>query len=169
MSNIISPETLYLDYHDKVERYIKSHVANKQDREDLVSRVFLNAIAALDSYDPSRAAPGTWLYAITRNMVISYYREKNQESVLAQMQEQPFYNEAEERFLTMETLDALACALEQLSQRERSIIVWRFYHGLSAKETAEKVGVSYANVRFIQYNALKKLRAILQETELFEF
>lgn len=167
MSDVISPETLYLEYRDKVERYIKSHVANEQDREDLVSRVFLNAIAALDSYDPSRAAPGTWLYAITRNAVASFYREKNREPELIEIQELSFPSEAEEQIFTNETLEELANALEQLSQRERSIIILRFYHGLSAKETAEKVGVSYANVRFLQHSALKKLRQALKDKELF--
>ena len=59
-------------------------------------------------------------------------------------------------------------APEQLSERERSIIVWRFYHGLSARETAEKADVSYANVRFLQHRALKKLRDILEAAGLFE-
>lgn len=168
MSDVISPEKLYLDYYDKVERYIMSHVADKQDREDLVSRIFLNAIAALDSYDSSRAALGTWIYAITRNTVVSYYRERKRETELAKMQEQYVAFEAEENILTSENLEALAAALEQLSERERSIIVWRFYYGLTAKETAEKAGVSYANARFLQHRALKKLRDILEDTEVFE-
>lgn len=168
MSDVISPEKLYLDYHDKVERYIMSHVADRQDREDLVSRIFLNAIAALDSYDPSRAAPGTWIYAIARNTMISYYRERKRETELAKMQEQSAILEAEGNLLTNENLEALAAALEQLSEREHSIIIWRFYYGLSAKEAAQKAGVSYANARFIQHRALKKLRDILEETGLFE-
>ena len=43
----------------------------------------------------------------------------------------------------------------------------RFYHSLSAKETAKK-GVSYANVRFLQHRALQKLRTVLERMEFFE-
>lgn len=167
MSDIISPEKLYLDYHDKVERYIASRVTNEQDREDLVSRVFQNVISALDSYDPSRAALGTWIYTITRNTVISYYREKNREPELMDMEDLAAIAEAGENAITGEMLEALENALEQLSERERGIIIRRFYHGLSAKETAEKAGVSYSNVRFLQHRALKKLRDILEKTGLF--
>ena len=166
MSDIITPDQLYIEYRDKVERYIKSHVANSQDREDLVSRVFHNAISAFGSYDPSRAALGTWIYAITRNTVVSYYREKKREPELVEIEELAAA-ETEEHLPTSEMLEALAEALEQLPERERRIIVWRFYYGLSAKETAEKVGVSYSNVRFIQHRALKKLRDILEKTGLF--
>lgn len=167
MSDIISPEKLYLDYHDKVERYIASRVTNEQDREDLASRVFQNVISALDSYDPSRAALGTWIYAITRNTVISYYREKKREPELVEIEQLAAAAEAEEHLPTSEMLEALAEALEQLPERERLIIVRRFYYGLSAKETAEKAGVSYSNVRFLQHRALKKLRDILEKTGLF--
>ena len=163
----ITPEELYNAYREKVERYICSHVGNEHDRADIVQQVFLNAISALESYDPEKASISTWLYAITRNAVIDYYRNLEKAPLSADDNELQLFS-SEERPLSEETLDALADALEQLPERERKIIVLRFYGGYSAKETAEKIGLSYANVRFLQYNALKKLRKFLEETGLFE-
>lgn len=168
MNALITSEELYRGYHSKVARYISAHVQNAHDREDLLQQVFLNAISALDSYDPSRSAVGTWLYTVTRNTVIDYYRKKEHEPVPTELDELDLFPaESEEKTLTSETLEALASALEKLPQRERNIIIYRFYYGISAKETAEKVGVSYSNVRFLQYSALKKLRRLLEETGLF--
>lgn len=161
MSAAISPEKLYTDYRDKAMRYISSHVPNEHDREDLLHQVFLNAIAALDGYDPGRAAPGTWLYAIARNAVTDYFRQSGREEPAAELDEAYAGAGPEEQLLTQETLEALAAALEQLPERERDIVVWRFYHGLSAREAAEKAGVSYANARFLQHQALKKLQRYL--------
>ena len=169
MSAVISPEELYVGYRDKVARYISSHVSNEHDREDLVQQVFLNATAALDGYDPGRAAPGTWLYAIARNAVTDYFRRGGREPAAVELDEAcggERYSggaEPEERLLTQETLETLAEALERLSERERNIVIWRFYHGLSARETAERAGVSYANARFLQHQALKKLQKYLTE------
>lgn len=163
MNTAISPETLYLDYRDKVERYVRSHVSNGNDWEDLVHQVFLNAIAALDSYDPGRAAPSTWLYAIARNVVTDYYRKSGREPVIVELDESCAGEEPERQLLTQETLEALAAALKRLPERERNIVIWRFYHGLSARETAERAQVSYANVRFLQHQALKKLQRYLTE------
>ena len=166
MSAVISPEEFYVGYRDKVARYIRSHVSNEHDREDLVQQVFLNAIAALDGYDPGRAAPGTWLYAIARNAVTDYFRQNGRETLAIDEPDGEAYvggEEPEERLLTRETLETLAAALERLSERERNIVIWRFYHGLSARETAERVGVSYANARFLQHQALKKLQKYLTE------
>ncbi len=165
----ITPEELYNAYREKVERYICSHVRNEHDRADIVQQVFLNAISALESYDPERAAVSTWLYAITRNTVIDYYRSLEKTPISADDDElRELFSSSEEKPLSEETLEALADALEQLPERERKIIVFRFYRGYSAKETAEKVGISYANVRFLQYAALKKLRKLLEKTGLFE-
>ena len=168
MSAVISPEELYVGYRDKVARYIHSHVSNEHDREDLVQQVFLNATAALDGYDPGRAAPGTWLYVIARNAVTDYFRQNGREPAAVELDEaygDEVYGgaEPEAQLLTQETLEALAQALEKLPERERNIVIWRFYHGFSARETAERAGVSYANARFLQHQALKKLQTYLTE------
>ena len=174
MNAVISPEELYVNYRDKVMRYIGSHVFNEHDREDLLQQVFLNAVAALDGYDPARAAPGTWLYAIARNTVTDYFRRGGREPTTAELDEAYGGDEAygdevyggaepEAQLLTQETLEALAQALERLPERERNIVIWRFYHGLSAREAAERAGVSYANARFLQHQALKKLQTYLTE------
>lgn len=166
MSTAITPEELYQTYQEKVSRYISSHVQNAHDREDILQQVFLNVIASLDDYDPARSAPGTWIYTITRNAVIDYYRKKDRDSVLTDLDEAAAVSTQEDdRLLTQEMLETLADALEQLSERERRIVIFRFYHGLSAQETALRVGVSYANVRYLQYNALKKMRRYLDMAE----
>ncbi len=171
MNTAITPEKLYQDYHEKVERYISSHVSNEHDRADLKQQVFLNAISALDGYDPARSAPGTWLYVITRNAVTDYYRRRSREPVPAEMEtldqpeERSLLADVEDRLLTQELLETLADALERLPERERNIVILRFYHGLSAQETADRIGVSYANVRVLQHNALKKMRRYLSVCE----
>ena len=76
MTAALLPETLYRDYREKVDRYVKSRVADRQDAEDLVEDVFVKACARLGQYDPDRAAPGTWLYAIARNAVVDYFRAR---------------------------------------------------------------------------------------------
>ena len=67
-------EALYTEYRSKVLAYIRSHISDSADAEDLCADVFEKALRRWDDYDPARAAPGTWLYAITRNTVIDYYR-----------------------------------------------------------------------------------------------
>ncbi len=167
MNTVITPQELYEKYHAKIERYIYAHINNEHDRADLLQQVFLNVIEAFDSYDPERGSPGTWLYTITRNTVIDYYRKCSREPTAVEFDESLIAAEDSDLpALTEDMLDTLADALECLPERERNIIIYRFYYCLSAKETAERVGVSYANARFLQHTALKKLRRYFEDQQV---
>lgn len=167
MTAALSPEELYRDYREKVERYVKSRVAHRQDAEDLVSDIFVKACARLAQYDPARAAPGTWLYAIARNAVVDYFRAQGGQAQCCGEQALEWCADhdplPEGLLLRGELLDALADGLAALPQRERDIVILRFYYGLTPAETARRTNVSYANVRFLQHRALQKLRIFLEE------
>lgn len=67
-------EALYTAYSEKVRGYVFGKVANRHDAEDLVSDVFLKAYEKYPTFDANRASVSTWLYTITRNTVIDYFR-----------------------------------------------------------------------------------------------
>ena len=145
----------YIEYKDPVFRYIMKRVQNRAIAEDLLSEVFLKVHGNLHTYDEQKSCLSTWIYTIAHNTVCSYYRK-------AQMQELPLDEETlvdcsdpVEQALLQELL---AQAMETLSQREQDIIVLYYYHGLPLKVIAEKVGVSYANAKFIKLQALNKLK-----------
>jgi len=55
----------------------------------------------------------------------------------------------------------LSECLEQLAERERSIVVMAFYDERSSEEVAASFGLSTANVRQIRHRALTKLRGCM--------
>jgi len=52
-------------------------------------------------------------------------------------------------------------ALATLPEQMRSVVMLRFMQGYSVKQTAEALTISEANVRVIQYRALKKLEGVI--------
>lgn len=119
--------------------------------QNVVSEVFEKVLNALPSYDEKKASLSTWIYAITRNTVTDFYR-KNSCLELCELPETAAEPEENE-------LEALAEQLESLPQRERDILLLRFYYGLTPREIAGRMNISYANVRYLQSTALKKLKA----------
>ena len=65
---------IYTEYHDRVMGYIYARLRSKADAEDLCQDVFEKVFRAAGRYDGSKSAPGTWIYSITRNAVIDYWR-----------------------------------------------------------------------------------------------
>ena len=56
----------------------------------------------------------------------------------------------------------LQAALNSLPDREKTIVILRFYRGLSQRQTAERIGVSQMHVSRLERSALVKLRLFMQ-------
>lgn len=155
-------DELYPAFRDRVSAYVESRVHIPQDAEDLVSSVFLKVYAALDAYDPGRAALSTWIYRITHNAVCDYYRARARRGETVPLEDCPWLDASmEEVSDDDELLEALGLAMEALSQRERDVIILRFYKGWPPAKVAEAMGLSYENAKYIQHTALKKLRRVI--------
>lgn len=154
-------ERLYKEYRDKVFGYIRSRVNNREDAEDLCEDVFLKAYRAADEYDRERASIGTWIYSITRNTVIDYYRRSRPAEELPE----DLSDDAspEDGVLSGEMLEELASALEGLPTELTDIIVLHYYDRISLTDIAAKLGISYGAVKLKHQKALMMLKIVLEK------
>ena len=152
-------ERLYVEYREKVLSYIRSRVFNADDVEDLCEDVFVKAFGASDSFDPSKASAGTWLYSITRNTVIDYCRRFRPTGEIPE--EIPDGALPEDAILDAETLEELAAALEKLPAELTDIIVLHYYEAMPLTRVAETLGISYGAVKIRHNKALSLLRSAL--------
>ena len=58
-------------------------------------------------------------------------------------------------------LEQLAEALESLDERSRDLIILHYYDGLTLKEIADRMQMSYPNAKVIHKKALRSLKAVL--------
>lgn len=101
----------------------------------------------------------TWIYTITRNTVIDYFKTNKTVCELPEILE--YTDEGFEDILKKETLEELANALERLEQRKRGLIILHYYSGYTLKQTAEKMQMSYANAKIIHAKALGELKKLM--------
>ena len=152
-------EAVFLEYHEKVRRYISGKVTNPHDAEDLTSEVFLKICEKLEAYNAEKASISTWVYTIARNTVIDYFRTNKAH---AEIPETLSSDESiDGNLLREEALSELCDALEKLDERQRDIVILRYYNGLTLKEVAEKTGISYSYAKLLHNNALSELKALL--------
>ena len=152
---MITVEQVYLQYHSKVQAYVRSKIQGPHDVEDLVSAVFMKIMQKLDTFDPEKASLSTWVYTITRNTVTDHFRTRRTMVAL----EDYMIDETPDPDLTDGALDSLADALLSLKEKERDLIVLHYYTGYTLKEVAEMMGMSYINAKVIHKKALESLRA----------
>ena len=160
MRTMTEPEALYLEYRVKVSAYVFSRLNNPKAAEDLGREVFLKVYEMYRSFDAERASVSTWIYAITKNTVTDYLRRERTCSELPE--DLSDGEEPGDGILHEESLRELANALSALDERSRTLIIFRYYRQLSLKETAERLGISYAYVKILHKNALRALRLKLE-------
>ncbi|MEM8530310.1 MAG: sigma-70 family RNA polymerase sigma factor [Chloroflexota bacterium] len=149
--------TLFDRYHQEVYRLCLGILDNQEDAEDATQEVFLRAYRAWDSYDPTRAAPRTWLGAITVNYCRSLRRRYQTRRFIQRL----WHNDVgfDDGHLGHRDLSTdISNALQGLTLQERSIILLRFYMGLQCTEIAHALQISERTV----YSRLSKAYAQLQ-------
>ena len=73
-------DIIWDEFNEKLFFYIKSKVSNEHDAEDILQSVFMKVFKHLDSLGYKEATKA-WLYQITRNSIIDFYKKKKAISV----------------------------------------------------------------------------------------
>ena len=147
---------IYMEYRDRVMGYIYARLRSRADAEDLCQDVFEKVHLKLDSFDPEKASISTWIYSITRNSVIDFYRRNHPHEEINE--NIAMDDSIDDDMLNEETLEELAEALEKLPEQLREITVLRYYDGMPLTEIAKKMRLSYGAIKLRHAKALELIR-----------
>lgn len=152
-------QRLYEDNLHVIYRFIYSKVGNREEAEDLTSQVFIKAVRNIDSARGT-ASIQSWLFQVARTTIADHWRSFYQlrahslDDLLDAGWEGPAEPSAPPRLAPPQ--DRVTRLLEQLPDHYREVLTCRFLLNLSIKETALRMGLSEANVKVLQFRALKK-------------
>ncbi len=155
---------LYRRYADRVYRFCLFRVRRPADAEDLMQQTFLRAIEALPRYEERGLPFGAWLFRIARNVVIDHGRSRRDALGLDDLAHAGAEPATEDGTGALADRAALLAALARLTPDQREVLGYRFFAGLSARETGRLMGRGEATVRGLQARALAALRRELART-----
>lgn len=161
MTELISAEQLYSEYYKKVFGYAYQRLGNRNDAEDLAADVFAKAVEKLDRFDPERGSYSTWIFTITKNMVISRYRKHRDTEDIEKLAITDDRDAPLDIAISKESSAILVDGLKQMAERDRDIIIARYYGERSFKEIGDMLGMTEANTRVAHGRALKKLKILI--------
>ena len=166
-------ERWFSEHRGTIFRYVRFRVANRESAEDVTSEVFMKALRAFRTYNPSKAAPRTWLMTIARNSVTDHLRHlqrhgSNHVSLDRMPDLVSSLPSPEERVLREERVRRLLNAVRMLRKNEQEILSLRYGSGLRNTEIAEQLGVSANAVAVRMHRALKRLKLTVGENPEFD-
>lgn len=157
-------EELYETYRHAVYKVAYGMTRNPEDAMDVVQDTFIKAHKSLARFE-RRASVGTWLCQIAVHQSIDLARRRKvrqadslEEGLVGGDAPSP-RTEAQGN----ELQEALTKALDQLSEKHRTVFVLYTVKGLSYKEIAEALNISIGTVMSRLFYARKNLQGLLAQ------
>ncbi len=145
-----------------VYRYVRFRIGSKEEAEDVVSTIVMQAYAKLEQFDEVRGNLSQWMSGIARHAVQDYWRRRRPEVALEPLEEMlPSLAEGAERQtdhrMQVERL------LAGLPHETKLLLVMRYEDDLTYEEIAIAVGREPAAVRKFFSRLHEKLRMEFRE------
>jgi RNA polymerase sigma-70 factor (ECF subfamily) len=134
--------------------------ATHEDAEDAVQEGFLHAYRALDRFRPEQSF-GAWLHRIVANAALDIGRRRRvrDADTLSESVSLPFRDPAEDEELRRRLL----AGLDELSQRQRAVIVLHDVEGFTHGEIGGMLGIPEGTARSDLHHARAALRRLLSD------
>jgi len=154
---------LFDRYKNLVYKTAYLMLGNADDAEDALQEVFVRVHRSLSTFQPSKGAFTTWLYRITVNHCLNR-RRKRRLSVLSLDEVSPLsltrHSPSFESRLAEE--EAVQQALSRLSEKQRAVVILRYYWDLSYAKMAQILDIPVGTVKSRLNLALRTLRQELE-------
>ena len=152
-------QSFYQENLTLIYRYIYSKVGNREEAEDLTSQIFMKAVRSVDA-ERGPHSMQKWLFQVARTTIADYWRVYYRASVSSLEElldagwEGPLDEDA--AFVSEVPIERVQHILQALSPQYREVLTCRFLLNLSIKETALRLELTEANVKVLQFRALKR-------------
>ncbi len=151
-------------YTPKLERYARTYLFTREQREDLLQDIFLKAFIHLRDYDPRRPF-SPWIYRIAHNTFINAIRTKSRSPVFSVDWDVVFpHPSAKERadteLLRKELAEQLEGCMDRIPSKYREALALYYFEDMGYQEISQilRIPVSTVGVR------LNRGRLLLRKT-----
>ncbi|WP_338730621.1 RNA polymerase sigma factor SigZ [Bacillus subtilis] len=152
-------EDLWDQFHQPLKTYISHRVNDQSIVDDLLQIVFMKIQVHLPNLIDEQKID-SWIYRITRNTIIDFYRTKKTSEILPDVLH--FNDSAEEENFTKEATVCIRSTIKRLPEKYREALELTEFQGLSQKELSEKLGISYSGAKSRVQRGRRKLKQLLE-------
>jgi RNA polymerase sigma-70 factor (ECF subfamily) len=164
-------EALFEKYREKVYRVVFGYVHDKDDALDITQEAFIKAFKNLPGFE-RESGFYTWLTRIAINLAIDFRRRRARKKVVAledYMDPEAKIGGASgapdpgRRLEERELRERYFEALEQLSEKHRTVFLLHTVEGMAYKEIANALEISIGTVMSRLHYARKRLQELLAD------
>jgi len=156
-------------HRDWLVRHCAVRLGNRHDAQDVAQQVMLRAWKAIDRFE-GRSAFRTWLYSIAENQCRSFIGKRMRYVQTEHIERLADLYLAGTSISDMERYahkQAVATALQNVSDKAREVLELRFFQDCSLEEIATMLAISLSAAKMRLYRSLDQFRiAYFQVVEI---
>ncbi len=157
-------EQIWDDFRLPLKRFISSRISNQQDVEDVLHDVFFKIFSNLSTiFDDKKIH--AWIYRITRNAIVDYYRNKK----LIEIPDDLLNPEDEDLSINKAISECLKTMIETLPDKYKEAVILTEIQNLTQKELSEKIGLSLSGAKSRVQRGRNMLKTMLLNCCNIEF
>jgi RNA polymerase sigma-70 factor (ECF subfamily) len=158
---------LFQYYAPRLKTYMRKLGTEDAVAEELAQEAMLAVWRKAASFDPSRAAAGTWIFAVARNLRIDMLRkEKRPEIDLDDPELVPDpAPRADEVMATQQSESRVRAAMVGLSAEQTEVVTLSFYEDTPHAEIAARLKIPLGTVKSRLRLAMKRIRSELGDDQ----
>ena len=149
-------EKIYTEYYPKIVYYFSTRIRKDYEAEDLAQIVFIKVYRFLDTFDISKNF-SSWIYTIAKNTLVDYFRSDCMVSYEEDMEPLLPSEDPQAVLFANKQRDAVNDAISKLNEKEKQIIMWHYYDGLSLLKISSTKSIPYGQVKRAHVKALQSL------------
>lgn len=174
----IQPDQLFAEFHPLVRRLIRQYGANADLRNDLEGEIYYRFCVVLKAFDPRRGVPlrpyivrqlSASVYSYARN---HWRRERREVSLeLFAFEREPTQSmnptaDWDDALDTERFKQNLPGAIAKLTDRQRNVVIWRYYEQRTFEEIATRLDIQTSTARSLLRHALTHLRKYMAPSHI---
>lgn len=163
----MTTENLWETFHTGLRHFILQRIPDEQSADDVLQETFLKIhtrIATLRDEEKLQS----WMYQIARNGIADYYRQQKATVELSEalpMPEEPVFEDE----VIKDLIPSVKAMVESLPATYREALILTEYEGLTQRELAQRLGLSFSGAKSRVQRAREKLKTMLLDCCHFEF
>lgn len=152
-------DSIIRKYYQSIYRFCFYYLDNEQDSLDVTQDVFVKVYESLQNYD-NKGKFKNYLYVIAKNKCKDILKKRTPIS-LAEI-DLPLVRNP---IMDVENEIAVQQALHELSDKEKEIVILRFYQELKYRDIAEIMKIGIPHVEYYVKSAMKKMKKYMEGGE----
>ncbi|WP_194972620.1 sigma-70 family RNA polymerase sigma factor [Aquiflexum lacus] len=156
-------QQIHNQFGDHLKNFIRSKVMNEDDVLDIYQNVIFKIINGIDTLKQHESLK-SWLFTITNNQIIDFYRSQNKDKLELLALEKDGGMEDNSESNSYQIMEGcIHDLIKELPEDYKKIITLSEIEQKSQKEIAKLLGVKYVTLRSKVQRGRNKLKIMLQD------